>query len=194
MVDGPSPSEAGPSKPKNSVVDQIAQPPNNLPAAQVYPHPHFLYYGQPNWQGYQMPLNGYQYSATYHQQFTQQHPHQPTQFRQYQPPTHVYSPAPSPPRPSAQLPPQKPPAKRKARTRTPSPSPPPKEFPRHWDAALKTFFLSVGLSQSLAGLEADILVMNPDWERKVVPEALSDLQSSISVCPKLCLSVVDIRQ
>ncbi|KAI0305492.1 hypothetical protein B0F90DRAFT_1808742 [Multifurca ochricompacta] len=27
--------------------------------------------------------------------------------------------------------------------------------------------------------------MNPDWERKVIPEALRDLQSSISVCPTL---------
>jgi hypothetical protein len=47
---------------------------------------------------------------------------------------------------------------------------------------LKTFFLAVGLSQCLAGLEVDILVMNSDWEKKVVPEALRDLQSSISVC------------
>ncbi|KAN0107307.1 hypothetical protein V8E52_010243, partial [Russula decolorans] len=46
----------------------------------------------------------------------------------------------------------------KARLRSPSPSPLPKEFPRHWDAALKTFFLAVGLSQCLAGLEVDILV------------------------------------
>jgi hypothetical protein len=183
MVDGPSPSEAGPSKPKS--VDQ--------PIAQLYPHPPFPYYGLPNWQGHQWPLNGYQYNATYHQQFTHQHPHYPTQFRQYQPPTHLYSPAPPSARPSAQLPRQKAPAKRKARSPTPSPSPPPKEFPRHWDAALKAFFLAVGLSQSLAGLEADILVMNPDWERKVVPEALGDLQSNISVCLKLNLRVVGVR-
>ncbi|KAI0256225.1 hypothetical protein BJV78DRAFT_1170103 [Lactifluus subvellereus] len=172
MVDSPSSSEAG-SAP-------TVQPPTDIPAAQVHPLPAFPYYGHPNWQGHPWPLNGYHYSATYHQQFTQQHPHQPTQFRQYQPPTQAYSHAPSSARPSAQLPPQKPPAKRKARPRTPSPSPPPKEFPRHWDAALKAFFLTVGLSQCLAGLEADILVMSPDWERKVVPEALGDLQSSIS--------------
>ncbi|KAN0111985.1 hypothetical protein V8E52_007902 [Russula decolorans] len=58
-------------------------------------------------------------------------------------------------------------------TTSPSPSPPPKEFPRHWDAALKTFFIAVGLSQCLAGLEVDIL-------KKVVPEAIRDLQSSTS--------------
>ena len=184
MVDSPPPSEAGPVP--------TVQPPNNLSAAQVHPHAAFPYYGHPNWQGHPWLLNGYQYSATYHQQFTQQHPHQPTQFRQYQPHTQAYSPAPSSARPSAQLPPQKSSAKRKARPRTPSPSPPPKDFPRHWDVALKAFFLAVGLSQCLAGLEADILVMNPDWERKVVPEALGDLQSNISVCPELSLCVVDV--
>jgi hypothetical protein len=137
--------------------------------AHFYPHPHlqvpntaaFPYYGHPNWQGQPWPLNGYPYP--------QQHPYQPTQFQQYQPPPQVSS----SPRSSV---------KKKTRLRSPSPSPPPKEFPRHWDAALKTFFLAVGLSQCLAGLEADILVMNPDWEEKVVPEALRDLQSSISVC------------
>ncbi|KAN0116296.1 hypothetical protein V8E52_006121 [Russula decolorans] len=50
------------------------------------------------------------------------------------------------------------------------------QFPRHWDAALKTFFIAVGLSQCLAGLEVDIL-------KKVVFEAIRDLQSSTSVCP-----------
>ena len=133
------------------------------------PHPHlqvpntapYLYYGHPNWHGQPWPLNGYPYP--------QQHPYQPTQFQQYQPPAQVSSSS-------------RPPVKRKARVRSPSPSPAPKEFPRHWDAALKTFFLAVGLSQCLAGLEADILVMNPDWEKTVVPEALRDLQSTISVC------------
>ena len=139
--------------------------------AHFYPHPHlqvpntpaFPYYGHPNWQGQPWPSNGYPYP--------QQHLYQPTQFQQYQPPAQVSS----SPRPSV----------KKMRLRSPSPSPPPKEFPRHWDAALKTFFLAVGLSQCLAGLEADILVMNPEWERKVVPEALCDLQSSISVCPSM---------
>jgi hypothetical protein len=136
----------------------------------VYPHPHlqaphtaaFPYYGHPNWQGQPWPLNAYPYP--------QQHPYQqPTQFQQYQPPAQVSS----SPRPSV---------KKKTRRRSPSPSPSSKEFPRHWDAALKAFFLAVGLSQCLAGLDADILVMNPDWEKKVVPEALRDLQASILVC------------
>jgi hypothetical protein len=154
----------------SSSSQQPTQPQPGSFNAHFYPHPHlqvphapaFPYYGHPNWQGQPWPSNGYPYP--------QQHPYQPTQFQQYQPPVED----PSSPRPLV---------KKKTRLRSPSPSPPPKEFPRHWDAALKTFFLAVGLSQCLAGLEADILVMNPDWEKNVVPEALRDLQSSISVCP-----------
>jgi hypothetical protein len=197
MVDGPSPSDAGPSQPK--VSEAILQPLSGSPLPHIYPHvplqqtantSAFPFYGHPAWQGQPWPSNGYQYNPTYQQQYTQIHPYQPAQFQQYQPPTQLSSPA----RPSTtNNAPQKPSAKRKARPRTPSPSPPPKELPRHWDAALKTFFLAVGLSQCLAGLEADILVMNPDWERKVVPNALLDLQSSVSVCPTLSLSVVDVR-
>ena len=148
----------------------------------------FSFYGHPNWQSQPWPLNGYPYNS-YQQPYTQIHAYQPTQFQQYQLPTQV----PSSARPSTDTASQKLSSKRKARTRSPSPSPPPKEFPRHWDAALKAFFLAVGFSQCLAGLEADILVMNPDWERKVVPDALRDLQSGISVCPTLTSGVVDVR-
>ncbi len=191
MVDGPSPSDAGPSQPK--IAETIVQPLPGSPVPQIYPHPPlqpphtsaFPYYGHPPWQGQPWPSNSYQYNPTYQPQYSQMHPYQPTQFQQYQPPAQVSSPT----RPSAHNASQKPSAKRKARPRTPSPSPPPNELPRHWDAALKAFFLAVGLSQCLAGLEADILVMNPDWERKVVPDALRDLQSSISVCPMLSSSV-----
>jgi hypothetical protein len=193
MVDGPSPSDAGPSQPK--ITEHITQPLAGPPLTpQVYPNPAlpplhtsaFPYYGHPNWQGQPWPPNGY---PTYQQQYAQVHPYQPTQFQQYQPPAHASLPA----RASAPTQTQKSSAKKRARPRSPSPSPPPKEFPRHWDAALKLFFLAVGLSQCLAGLEADILVMNPDWERKVVPEALRDLQASISVCPTLSSDVADVR-
>jgi hypothetical protein len=181
MVDGPSPPVAGPSQPK--IAETVPQP---VPVSHVYPHPPlptahtsaFPYYGHPPWQGQPWPSNGYPYNPAYQQQYPQMQPYQPVHFQQYQPPTQVSAPA----RSSAHSAPQRPSAKRK-RLRTLSPSPPPKEFPRHWDAALKAFFVAVGLSQCLAGLEADILVMNPDWERKVVPDALRDLQSSISVCP-----------
>lgn len=194
MVDGPSPPDAGPSQ--SNITEQTTQHLPGSPIAQVYSHPTlqvphstpFPYYGHPNWQGQPWPVNGYQYNP-YQQQYTQVHPYQFTQFQQYQPPIQVSSPA----RPSAHTSTQKPSTKRKARPRTPSPSPPPKDFPRHWDAALKAFFLAMGLSQCLAGLATDILVINPDWERKVVPGALRDLQSSISVCATQSLTVADVR-
>ncbi|KAH9083811.1 hypothetical protein EDB83DRAFT_2213445 [Lactarius deliciosus] len=172
MVDGPSPSEAGPST-------QLSSESPAAPTQPAWAAPAVPYYGHPHWQGQPWPLNSYQYSAAYQQQYTQSHLYQHAQFQQYHPHAQV-SIAPMSARPPAQVPPQKPTVRKKARPRTPSPSPPPKEFPRYWDAALKTFCLAVGLSQCLAGLEADILVMNPDWEMKVVPEALRGLHSSIS--------------
>jgi hypothetical protein len=35
--------------------------------------------------------------------------------------------------------------------------------------------------QAVAGFEADILVMNPAWEQKKVPDALAELSRNISV-------------
>ncbi|KAI0266659.1 hypothetical protein BC834DRAFT_823435 [Gloeopeniophorella convolvens] len=97
--------------------------------------------------------------------------HQHIQFQQYTLPQQV---------PASAAPAQKPPNNRKTRARTPSPSPLPKELPRHWDEALKAFFLAVGFTQCLAAFEADFLVMNEDWEKHAVPDALWDLQSGLS--------------
>jgi hypothetical protein len=183
MVDGPSPSEAGPSTQlSNEYPAAPTQPPWPTPTTPAVP-----YYGHPHWQGQPWPLNSYQYGAAYQHPYTQPHLYQP-----YHPHAQV-SIAPPSTRPPAHVTPQNPAVKKRARPRTPSPSPPPKEFPRYWDAALKAFCLAVGLSQCLAGLEADILVMNPDWEMRVVPEALRDLHSSISVCPTINLEAAEVR-
>ena len=185
MVDGPTSSEAGPSTQlSNESLGAPIQPAWASQNTASVP-----YYGHPHWQGQPWPLSSYQYNAAYQQQYPQPHLYQPAQFQQYHPHARVSVPPPST-RPPA---PQKPTVKKKARPRTPSPSPPPKEFPRYWDAALKAFCLAVGLSQCLAGLEADILVMNPDWEKKVLPEALRELHSSISVCPTINLGVTKVR-
>ena len=185
MVDGPSSSEAGPStQVSNESLGVPTQPAWTSQNTASVP-----YYGHPHWQGQPWPLSSYQYSAAYQQQYPQPHLYQPAQFQQYHPHARVSVPPP-PTRPPV---PKKPIFKKRARPRTPSPSPPPKEFPRYWDAALKAFCLAVGLSQCLAGLEADILVMNPDWEKKVVPEALRELHSSISVCPTINLRVTKVR-
>ena len=71
MVDGPSPSDAGPSQPK--IAETIVQPLPGSPVPQIYPHPPlqpphtsaFPYYGHPPWQGQPWPSNSYQYNPTY---------------------------------------------------------------------------------------------------------------------------------
>ena len=188
MVDGPSSSEAGPSTQLSN--ESLAAP--TQPAWVPQNAASVPYYAHPQWQGQPWPLSSYQYNPAYQQQYTQHHLYQPAQFQQYHPHAQVSVVSPST-RPFAQGPPQKPTVKKKARPRTPSPSPPPKQFPLYWDAALKSFCIAVGLSQCLVGLEADILVMNSDWEMKVVPEALRDLHSSISVCSTINMGLTKVR-
>src|ERR1700722_17473193 len=65
---------------------------------------------------------------------------------------------------------------------SPSPSPPPPDFPKHWDAAIRVFLERVGLTQALSGFQADMLVMNEEWESTEVPEALNTLVKNLSVC------------
>ncbi|KAI0744095.1 hypothetical protein C8Q80DRAFT_1272681 [Daedaleopsis nitida] len=62
-----------------------------------------------------------------------------------------------------------------------SPSPPPShpEYHRDWDAIIKSFLSAMGLTQALRGFEADMLVLNPEWERKRVPSALAELMKDL---------------
>ncbi|KAI0373941.1 hypothetical protein BV20DRAFT_1111046 [Pilatotrama ljubarskyi] len=72
------------------------------------------------------------------------------------------------------------PTKRKPPTPTPSPSPsPPPEYHKDWDAIIKSFLSTIGFSQTLRGFEADMLVLNPDHERKKVPAALGELMKDL---------------
>ena len=103
------------------------------------------------------------YAPTSH--FLQKKGYTPTQFQPSIQPT----PAPHPPQPKPAIQP------------SPSPSPPPPELPRHWDTALKHFLTRLGLTQTLRGFELDMLVMNPDHERSVVPGAIKDLLQNLSV-------------
>ncbi|KAJ8494965.1 hypothetical protein ONZ51_g1986 [Trametes cubensis] len=85
----------------------------------------------------------------------------------------------------AQHPPQKqtapePPPKRKIPTPTPSPPPsPPPEYHKDWDAVIKSFLSSIGFTQALRGFEADMVILNPEYERKKVPGALGDLMKGL---------------
>lgn len=63
---------------------------------------------------------------------------------------------------------------------SPSPSPPP-EFHREWDAIVKKFLQAIGFTQSVRGFEADMIVLNSDWERQKVPTALGELMKDLLV-------------
>ncbi|KAK2461078.1 hypothetical protein APHAL10511_006925 [Amanita phalloides] len=43
----------------------------------------------------------------------------------------------------------------------------------HWDQALKQFLIDMGLTHALKGLENDMLVLNPDWEKERIPFAMA---------------------
>ncbi|TFY73905.1 hypothetical protein EWM64_g10107 [Hericium alpestre] len=49
----------------------------------------------------------------------------------------------------------------------------------YWDAAIKSFLSSAGLIQALKGFEADMLVLNAEWERDEVPDALDELATDL---------------
>ncbi|TBU33937.1 hypothetical protein BD311DRAFT_651340 [Dichomitus squalens] len=67
-----------------------------------------------------------------------------------------------------------------AKQKSPSSSPSlPPAYHKDWDAALKSFLSSIGFSQALRGFEADMLVLNPEWERKKVPLALGELMKDL---------------
>ncbi|OCH93741.1 hypothetical protein OBBRIDRAFT_789944 [Obba rivulosa] len=71
-------------------------------------------------------------------------------------------------------------AQQSKRSETPSPSPsPPPEIHKDWDAVMKSFLSAIGFTQTLRGFEADMIVLNPDWERKKIPAALGDLMKDL---------------
>ncbi|KAF9523493.1 hypothetical protein CPB83DRAFT_898718 [Crepidotus variabilis] len=55
-----------------------------------------------------------------------------------------------------------------------TPLPDPKTY-EHWEEALKNFFSRMKMRQSLKGLENDFLVLNSDWEQKILLGALTEL-------------------
>ncbi|KAI0675395.1 hypothetical protein C8Q78DRAFT_966200 [Trametes maxima] len=74
--------------------------------------------------------------------------------------------------------PPPPPPKKKAPTPSPSPPPPP-EYHKDWDMLVKTFLSTIGFSQAVRGFEADMLVLNHEYERKKVPAALEELTKDL---------------
>ncbi|KAF9241835.1 hypothetical protein BU15DRAFT_87083 [Melanogaster broomeanus] len=70
-------------------------------------------------------------------------------------------------------------ARRRSRRAAPPPpkprTPTPEPVYRHWDEVIRAFLQKVGLAQALRGFEADMVVLNAEWERKSVPGAIGDL-------------------
>ncbi|KAI6166048.1 hypothetical protein EDD17DRAFT_1550402 [Pisolithus thermaeus] len=128
------------------------------PAARQNPAQTYYTMGYPpgSWQNTAWQLSGYPYattgSAPYQQTHYAQIPY--TQYQSYQ-----------------HAPPARQRTKLQPKLRTPTPEP----TYRHWDEVIRAFLKKVGLSQALKGFEDDMVVMNEDWERKVVPGAIGEL-------------------
>ncbi|KAI0066198.1 hypothetical protein BV25DRAFT_1821108 [Artomyces pyxidatus] len=120
-------------------------------------------------------MGPYGYGSPYHQQYSQSTSFQSPQFQHYSPAGSL-PPPPAVPSP----PPLKSDNNPKVTLKPRTPSPPPRDLPRHWDNALRAFFLSAGLTQTLKGFEDDILIMNADWEKKEIPRALEELNMDIT--------------
>ncbi|TFY69499.1 hypothetical protein EVG20_g3138 [Dentipellis fragilis] len=176
MTEGPPPSDAGPSGHAVNPTFPLPRVSNFINAASGQGYPYYNY--QATWANPAWQQNAYQYGAQYQQPFPQGNPFPTPQYQPYisQPQTPAPTPSQTQTQPvkieSISVPESKP----KPRT----PSPPPPELPRYWDAAVKTFLASAGLTQALKGFEADMLVMSAEWEQKEVPLALEQLARCLS--------------
>ena len=151
MAEGPPPSEATSSKARTPWYASYPQPATGTPTPSLY---------QPYVQ------TGNPYSAHYapYSYFPQYHQSQPaTYFSQPIQPQIQNSQPPKPPSPS------------------PSPPLPDPETYKHWDVVIRAFFLKTGLIQALKGLEADMLVLNPEWEQLKILPALEEMIKGLKV-------------
>lgn len=57
---------------------------------------------------------------------------------------------------------------------------------------MREFLIAAGLTQAVRGFDADMVVMNPSFERDVVPGALDDLLDSLVVSYSLRLCRVPL--
>ncbi|KAI0645795.1 hypothetical protein C8Q79DRAFT_1071341 [Trametes meyenii] len=102
----------------------------------------------------------------------------PYPYSQSQPRASAQSSASAPQTKQAPSAPPPPPMEKKTPAPPPSPSPPP-EYRKDWDALIRTFLSTIGFSQAVRGFEADMLILNPEYERKRVPAALGVLMKDL---------------
>lgn len=55
------------------------------------------------------------------------------------------------------------------------------EVHMHWDMAFRAFLEAAGLTQALRGFENDMLVLNPEWEKGRVRNAVGKLIQNLLV-------------
>ena len=53
--------------------------------------------------------------------------------------------------------------------------------PHEWSAVIRSFLSAAGLTQAVRGFDADMVIMNPGFERDVIPGVLDDLLDSLVV-------------
>lgn len=100
--------------------------------------------------------------------------------------SYPYGPAQNAPQVSAQThayPPHPPNLIQPLTKKPPSPSPTPQpEYHKEWDAIIKRFLQSIGFNEAFRGFEADMIVLNPEWEHQKIPAALGELMKDLLVC------------
>ena len=76
--------------------------------------------------------------------------------------------------------------------RPPTPPLPDPETFKHWDEVIKKFLARTKMCQTLKGLESDMLVLSPDWERETIPEALKEMVQGLQVRLFFSLDVYEL--
>ncbi|CAL1706400.1 unnamed protein product [Somion occarium] len=67
-------------------------------------------------------------------------------------------------------------------------TPPPLPSKKHWDEIIISFLKSAGLIQALRGFEADMLLMNPEFELKTLPSAVEKLREDLEATNSECIN------
>jgi hypothetical protein len=52
---------------------------------------------------------------------------------------------------------------------------------QEWNVVIREFLSAAGLTQAVRGFDADMVMMNPSFEREVIPGALDDLLDDLIV-------------
>lgn len=165
-----SSSSSAPPAPREQLPDPSFAPWNANPGSLPYPHApsHGHNYHTP---GMSMPTSYYpNIGANPYASYISQ----PQSYGR--PPAATASPSMTPAKPTG-----KPKVVQEDPREVTPPLPDPETY-RHWDDVVKTFLVRAKFMQTLKGFEHDMLVLNPQWEQEVVPDALKEMLRGLQVC------------